>query len=245
MTEQATAAIVINGYQVSARWDDGLARTRDVELGQRAGFTRPRKIRALIKRVESTGKYGDFHQRSTVERSETSRGAKHVHEYWLTERQALQVLRRCETPIADAIFDEVIDVFMAWRAGTLAPVTPQLPVQAFDALLAKVAALEAKLAELSEGTISRAMLCQLRSEVRRISVLETALRHWPSKRAATAGIYRDIGQACGWGGKGQPWKYLPAGLTHRVFVALRQREASIRCELRVLAADQQLDLPLH
>ena len=57
-----------------------------------------------------------------------------VNEYWLTERQALKVIAKSETEVADQILDEVIAVFVAYRRGQLA--TPQqVPVLSSSPLL--------------------------------------------------------------------------------------------------------------
>lgn len=50
-----------------------------------------------------------------------------VNEYWLTEAQALKVIAKSDTAIADTILDEVIGVFIAVRRGMLAA-PQQVPV---------------------------------------------------------------------------------------------------------------------
>jgi len=57
-----------------------------------------------------------------------------VNEYWLTERQALKVIAKSETEVADQILDEVIAVFVAYRRGQLA-VPQQLAVLASTPLI--------------------------------------------------------------------------------------------------------------
>lgn len=91
-------------------------RVRDLDLAEHLGFERPRNIRKLIGRI-----CGERGVCSTVERTVNGRPAT---EYWLTEAQALKVIAKSETAKADAILDEVIAVYMAWRRGqfTQAPV---------------------------------------------------------------------------------------------------------------------------
>lgn len=251
MTDEQTAAIVtIDGYQVSSEWDDGQPRIPDDNLAERCGYARPREIRTRIKRLEKDGELPGLRFRCTVQRNEKrGRGRSAPGQYHLTEEEALIVVMGCETAIARRVRREVIRVFMAWRAGTLAPVshalTPQVDAARFEALQEQVMLLTARISELSGGTILPSTHRQLRSEVRILAQLERAVRHWSSVRAATADIYREMGRVTGWGGKGQQWKYLPAGLTHAAFVVLRDRMASVRREQRVLVADNQLDLPLH
>jgi hypothetical protein len=257
MTVTATAATNdnaqsitnINGYALSDSWKDGKERIRDIELGERLEYTRTRDIRALTSGMIRDGKLKDVVVCGVAPQT-GSRGGRPATEYWFTETQALKVIAKSETAKADAILDEVIAVFVAWRHGRLAVSTD---ARLDEALLAirtlqeMLLATRAEVAALRDGVISRESLSQLRADVRRIATLECAARRWPSVRAATLDIYREMGWMTGWGGKGQPWKLLPATLAHTAFTVLRSREASIRRELRALADDRQLvleDVPL-
>ena len=117
----------INGWSVAT--DDDEPRIRDIELGERLGFARPAKIRDLIKRLARLGKLKDVRCIPTVGRQQTGLGrtrALVVNEFWLTQRQALKVILKSETAIADQIQEEVIDVFEAYLGGQLvAPAEPQ------------------------------------------------------------------------------------------------------------------------
>jgi hypothetical protein len=175
------------------------------------------------------------------------RPSKHATTYWLTEVQALKVIAKSETATADAILDEVIAVFVAWRRGELAATTDARLVEALQAirtLQQELLSMRTEVATLRDGTINRQNLSQLRSDVRRVAQLECAARRWSSTRAGSADVYREMSELTGWGRKGQPWKLLPATLMHTAFTVLRGREASIRRELRVLADDRQLVLDL-
>lgn len=110
-TEEAEhAPIVVNGYQVAVDGDE--PRVRDIDLGERLGYERPRVIRDLIERLINDKKMNDVHHCRTVRRWPGQVAAVPVTEYWLTEKQALKVVAKSETEIADAILDEVIDVFL-------------------------------------------------------------------------------------------------------------------------------------
>jgi hypothetical protein len=93
-------------------------RIRDIDAGARLGFERPRDIRKIIARIwpQSAG----LHCRATVARQSTGNGGVReytVDEVWLTEAQLLKVIARSETPIAEAILDEMIEVYVAVRRG--------------------------------------------------------------------------------------------------------------------------------
>lgn len=240
--ENATQSITnINGYALCTQWADGIERIRDVELAERLGYDRPRKIRDIIKRQHKAGKLSNLMICPTVGRKSDGVPTKPITVYWLTEAQALKVIAKCETPTADAILDEVIAVFVAWRHGRLGTTLND----AIRLLQERLLHMDAEIAALRAGVISRETLNQLRSDVRHQAALECAARRWPTTRASTADIYRELGVLTGWGGKGQPWKLLPATLTHTAFTVLRGREASIRRELRVLADDRQLPLDIE
>jgi hypothetical protein len=119
----------IDGWSVSM--DADAPRILDEELGKRLGFARPRDIRKLIDRLVKDEKLRDIRMRATASRIELRRGVHRdqvVNEYWLTERQALKVIAKSETAIADAILDEVIDVFIAVRNQMSALQQVQVPV---------------------------------------------------------------------------------------------------------------------
>jgi hypothetical protein len=67
-----------------------------------------------------------------------------TEESWLTEAQLLKLCARSETPIADAILDDLVHVYMLVRRGLLVPSVGASP--GIVALEARVAALEAKVA---------------------------------------------------------------------------------------------------
>lgn len=93
-------------------------RIRDVDAGERLGFSRPRDIRKIIERIWP--KNAGLYVRATVARTRMPTGGARetiVDEVWLTEAQLLKVIARSETPIAEAILDEMIAVYMAVRRG--------------------------------------------------------------------------------------------------------------------------------
>lgn len=262
MTTAAAAApvIQINGYTLGTQFPDAQERIRDLELGTRLGFANTYDIRKLIRRVFSKN-LSDIHQIATVANRDDGLPSKPATEYWLTEAQALKVIAKSDTAIADRILDEVIAVFVAWRHGRLAPANDnalhavqnalQGVLQALDSLR-RMVDLQREMCEAnskrigflemqlgSNGMISRPRLCELQASVRLISRLETDGEKWSNKRRATADVYRELREVTGWGGKGQPWRELPQQLECKVFPALRNREV----DARRLAKAKQTDFP--
>ncbi len=113
-----------------ARLSDGDApRIRDIDLAERLGFERPRKIREIIERHASLGNITP-NGRPTVERSFSGRGRKALHEiavteYWLTLEDALFVATQSETKRAVFVTKVMIAVFAAVMLGR--PPTSALP----------------------------------------------------------------------------------------------------------------------
>lgn len=104
-------------------------RIRDTDLASWLGYAEPRMVRKLIKRMWPGNK--GPHVRSTVERTSMPKGGARevtVLVYWLTEAEALKVIARSETPIADAVLDEIIAVYMAVRRHLVTTV----PVKAHE-----------------------------------------------------------------------------------------------------------------
>ncbi len=115
-------------------------RVRDLDLAERLGYARPREIRHLIRGLIEAGKLLDVAMRGAVQRIE-KRGAirgveeREVEEFWLTEAQALKVIAKSGTDAADALLDEMIEVFRLAIRGML-PVSQGNAAQArLDAFL--------------------------------------------------------------------------------------------------------------
>lgn len=119
----------VRGWTLRAEGADGTEpMVRDIDAATHLGFARPRDVRKLIERIWPEGQRP--HVRATVARTSMPRGGERevvTNEYWLTERQLLKVIARAETDIAEAILDEMIDVFVAARRGLL---PQQRPVNA-------------------------------------------------------------------------------------------------------------------
>lgn len=110
--------------------EDDKARVRDIDLGARLGFERPRKFRELVERLRNAGILNDIDCRPTVGRYNVGNrgGSREGIEYHLTERGALIAIAKSETAIAHQITAQVIDVYLAVRSASARPVTIPLDV---------------------------------------------------------------------------------------------------------------------
>lgn len=124
----AIAKLEVNGWDLVVG-ADAVPRVRDLDLGARLGFARPRKFRELVERLRSAGILNDIDLCPTVGRSQLGNGAvRDVLEYHLSERGALIAIAKSETPIAHQITAQVIDVYLAVRAAQARPATIPLDV---------------------------------------------------------------------------------------------------------------------
>lgn len=97
---------------------EGEPRARDVDIAERLGFERPRKIRELIERnrpeFEALGGISPY-RGAKIGRGRPEEG------YLLNEEQALLAATLSQAPNASAVRAMLIRTFVAWRRGHLAP----------------------------------------------------------------------------------------------------------------------------
>lgn len=109
--------------------EDDVPRVRDLDLGERLGFARPRDFRKLVARLVRDGILNDSDHCATVARREIGLGLRRdVLEYHLTERGALKAIVKSETAKAVEITGQVIDVYLAVRSAQARPSPIQLDV---------------------------------------------------------------------------------------------------------------------
>lgn len=127
-------------------WDlhvgqDAEPRVRDLDLGARLGYDRPRKFRELVARMRRDGVFSEKECRPVVGRYEVGNqgGSKEVVEYHLDQTGALLAIMRSDTEAARAITRQVVDVFLAYRDGTLKP-TVQGDARIGDGMLHRMTA---------------------------------------------------------------------------------------------------------
>lgn len=93
-------------------------RILDTLIAERLGYERPRAIRQIIVRNKiELENYGEVTEISTP----ATRYGGAATEYYLNEGQALVICALSRTPAAAQLRKAIIEVFMAWRAGTLEP----------------------------------------------------------------------------------------------------------------------------
>lgn len=101
---------------------EGEPRARDLDVGERLGFARPRNIRPLIERhrvaLEAFGPISLYR--------EAKSGAGRPDEgFWLNEQQALYIGAKSDAPNASVVLTMLINVYTAWRRGHLPQVDQQ------------------------------------------------------------------------------------------------------------------------
>src|SRR5262245_28179119 len=96
---------------------EGKPRVLDLKIAERLEFDRPRSIRKLIERnKERLSRRGEV---CSIMSQTSDAGGRPGTEYWLTKWQAIKICMWSEAPNADAIQDEIADVFDAYTDGRL------------------------------------------------------------------------------------------------------------------------------
>ena len=109
MTRSSASAIAITTVS-----SDGEPRVRDLDLGDRLGFSRPEDIRKIIRRHEKTLK--KINVLATVAQTPDPKvGGRPARIYNLCESQAVFIIGKSETEIADDLFAEIAIAFVEYR----------------------------------------------------------------------------------------------------------------------------------
>ena len=129
MSAAIAKRLEVQGWALVVGSDD-VPRVRDLDLGERLGFERPRKFRELVERLRNAGILNDIDCRPTVGRYNVGNrgGTREGVEYHLSERGALIAIAKSETSIAHQITAQVIDVYLAVRSAQARPATIPLDV---------------------------------------------------------------------------------------------------------------------
>jgi hypothetical protein len=128
-TPQAIRTVSVGGWPLAFLDGSEEPRIRDIDLGERLAYERPRKIRELIARLEEQGKITGVCRRPVV----GLRGFAEeiIEEAWLTEEQALWIVTQSETAEAAKLTGIMIRVFRLALRGEL-PTAPALPAAAVE-----------------------------------------------------------------------------------------------------------------
>jgi len=140
--KKSTAIATITKTEAFSGWTlafgaDGEPMVHDLEIGERLGFERPRKVRDLIKALVRDGFLSDSDICPVVERAPEF-GRRPAREFYLTELGAILVAMRSETPTAQAMARSIGQLFVAWRRGQLEAVPRPLQLDAAVASSARV-----------------------------------------------------------------------------------------------------------
>ena len=96
---------------------DAEPRIRDIDLGSLLGFSRPEKIREIIRRHEKT-----LHKISVLptvaQTPDPVLGGRPSRVYYLCESQAVFIIGKSETAVADDLFAEIAIAFVEYRRRT-------------------------------------------------------------------------------------------------------------------------------
>lgn len=131
---EAHRTVQVGRWRLEASASNNEPQIRDIDLAERLEYEHPRNIRRLIAGLIKKGKLRDVDVRSATERTSMPQGGEReveVNEYWLTEAQALKVIAKSETPAADALLDEMIEVFRLAIRGLLGQVATENKLSLF------------------------------------------------------------------------------------------------------------------
>jgi hypothetical protein len=126
--------VMVDGIEFHADGAEDEPRVLDLEIGERVGLARPRKVRDAIRHAIADGamREGEHFRREILTpslRASSSHGGhrKPEERFWLTEAGALKLITRLRTPEADAMVDEVIRVYrIAIRQLAIPASTPDV-----------------------------------------------------------------------------------------------------------------------
>lgn len=187
----AAKILEVQGWELVVGEDDR-PMVRDVDLGARLGFARPRKFRELVARLIASGALQSSEWRPTVGRqSSTGRGGHRgpVTEYHLSQRGALIAIAKSDTPLADTITRQMVDVFMAYLEGRLAPAVKAVPIaevhgsRVGETISRAELVLLCVLATERLGVTIHRVHGALRRQFKVASAYHLALSVWPTARA--------------------------------------------------------------
>lgn len=216
-------------------------------LGEKLGFTEPRAIRRLIKRMAGSGKLPEVCVRGIVSRTQMPTGGVRetkVNEYFLTEAQALKVIAKSETEIADKILDEIIGVFVKVRKGLFAGQRQAFDMQALVSVVATTVAttvvatmgpmfeklfgmMSAQRNDAASGTIGREGAAFIRAGLKLYA-------EWMSpddkigQKSWRVSAEHEIRGLVGFSGYGRKWPELPSSLFPQVRMKLEELQRRAR-----------------
>lgn len=219
----------VNGWPLALLDGKPDARIQDEELGRRAGLAQPRNIRTTIKKLQKRGRLAGIESRIVVMRQPVgpkgggTREFK-VETFWLNRTEALKVVNALETPMAEAMQDEMIHVFELALDGKL-PGQNQVTTVA-DPRIDQLITLQLKqgeqIAELQRKN-NAIITVYDHKEMRALVavVADYLVQLGRAGKAAHFMVDRKLTKIWGHGGAGHPWHTLPATKVDDVIRFLR------------------------
>lgn len=122
------ANVEVDGQNWKLYRGDSQPFIRDLDWAERLGFSRPRDVRPLIKRMAEAGRLGEV-VCGAASQTRGSVGGRPSVTYYLTKGQALKVAAKSETEFADKVLDQMVQAFLLLERGqvALAPVVAAQP----------------------------------------------------------------------------------------------------------------------
>ncbi len=109
----------VEGFEFQADDRNDEPRVLDLEIGRRAGLSRPRNVRKVIKTHLTSG----FLNESDV-RTRVGRISQLATSFWLTETGVLKLVTKLETPAAHALVGDMVRVYREAIRQLRAPAVP-------------------------------------------------------------------------------------------------------------------------
>ena len=170
---------------------NGEPRVHDLELAERLGFERPRKIRDIIQRNHD--KLLKFGVCPAVGRTSGELGGRPATEFYLNQKQAIFICMKSETERAFDVQIEIVHVFDAYLNGELNDAAPPLRPIREPISPAQYSQLQALVRDISahchrHGSAQGAVCGRLRKDYDAESVLRLPVESFESACALLADI---------------------------------------------------------
>ncbi len=114
----------VEGFEFQADDRNDEPRVLDLEIGRRAGLSRPRNVRKVIKTHLTSGFLNESDVRSVSERTRVGRISQLATSFWLTETGVLKLVTKLETPAAHALVGDMVRVYREAIRQLRAPAVP-------------------------------------------------------------------------------------------------------------------------
>lgn len=207
------------GWKLATAFDDKEPRIKDVELGERLKYSRPIRIRQVIQELVKSGKLKDVLFVTDAVKNPEGRG-RPGKAFYLTEVQAVIVITNSGTPTANALTQEIAEVFVAWRHGRLGGVDEQ------------------RIAALMDSKIAGALTAMQELVMRLLRERSAPAANDTMEQRITARIdagLEELRIASGYVASFTPVHGIISGRSYNEMCALRDRIAEIEGEIAVLS----------